>query len=178
MTVDASKSLTGRPFFCSWSGGKDSCLALYHAIQKGGNPHSLLIILSEDGVTSRSHALPKPLIVKQARSLGLQPAFRSASWEQYVEEFIALGFITQIVVINEQKLDKHFLGKVIQPHTVSEMEEAGIDPSGELREYHTVVTNGPIFSWRFEIKTAEQEYHDGCWFLKTYVLEDARSEYA
>jgi diphthine-ammonia ligase len=224
MTVDANKSITGRPFFCSWSGGKDSCLALYYAIQNGGKPHSLLTILSEDGVTSRSHALPKPLIEKQARSLGLQPVFRSASWEQYevefiaalhefkrlgievgvfgdidmdehrewvqrvcsvsgiepihplwkrnrrelLEEFIALGFIAQIVVINEQKLDKHFLGKVIQLQSVSEMEEAGIDPSGELGEYHTVVTNGPIFSSRVEIRTAGQEYHDGCWFLKTH----------
>jgi diphthine-ammonia ligase len=225
MTVDANKSITGRPFFCSWSGGKDSCLALYYAIQNGGKPHSLLTILSEDGVTSRSHALPKPLIEKQARSLGLQPVFRSASWEQYevefiaalhefkrlgievgvfgdidmdehrewvqrvcsvsgiepihplwkrnrrelLEEFIALGFIAQIVVINEQKLDKHFLGKVIQLQSVSEMEEAGIDPSGELGEYHTVVTNGPIFSSRVEIRTAGQEYHDGCWFLKTHL---------
>jgi diphthine-ammonia ligase len=225
MTVDADKSIIGSPFFCSWSGGKDSCLALYHAIQNGGIPRSLLTVLSEDGATSRSHALPKQLIEKQAGSLGLQPVFRSASWEQYEEEFItalhefkrsgievgvfgdidfdehrkwvrrvcsvagiepvhplwkrnrrelldefiALGFIAQIVVINERKLDKHFLGKVIKPQTVSEMEEAGIDPSGELGEYHTVVTDGPIFSSRIEIKTDGQEYRDGYWFLKTYL---------
>ena len=222
MTTNAAKSITGRPFFCSWSGGKDSCLALYHAIHSGGNPHSLLTILSEDGASSRSHALPKRLIEKQARSLGLQPVFRSASWEQYeeefisalkefkrsgievgvfgdidvdshrewvrrvcgaagiepvhplwkrnrrelLEEFIALGFIAQIVVINEQKLDKHFLGNIIQPQCISDMEEAGIDPSGELGEYHTVVTNGPIFSARVEVKVNIQEYHEGYWFLK------------
>ena len=79
MTDGTKESIAGRPFFCSWSGGKDSCLALYHAIQNGGKPHSLLTVLSEDGVTSRSHALPKPLIEEQARSLGLQPVFRSAS---------------------------------------------------------------------------------------------------
>lgn len=225
MTVDANKSITGRPFFCSWSGGKDSCLALYQAIQSGGNPHSLLTILTEDGLTSRSHALTRPLIEKQAESLGLQPVFRSASWEQYeaeftkalhefkrsgievgvfgdicvdahrewvrrvcsaagieavhplwnrdrrelLEEFIRLGFTARIVVINEQKLEKRFLGKVIQPQSVSEMEEAGIDPSGESGEYHTVVTNGPIFSSRVEIKTVGEEYHDGYWFLKLSV---------
>ena len=222
MTVDTNKLITGRPFFCSWSGGKDSCLALYHAIQNGGNPHSLLTILSEDGVSSRSHALPKPLIEKQAKNLGLQPVFRSASWEQYeaefisalqefkrsgievgvfgdidvdshrewvrrvcgvagiepihplwkrnrrklLEEFIALGFIAQIVVINENKMDKRFLGNIIQPQTISEMEEAGIDPSGELGEYHTVVTNGPIFSSRVEVKESGREHHEGYWFLK------------
>ena len=222
MTDGTKESIAGRPFFCSWSGGKDSCLALYHAIQNGGKPHSLLTVLSEDGVTSRSHALPKPLIDEQARSLGLQPVFRSASWQEYeaefisglheskkagietgvfgdididshrdwvrrvcdvagivavhplwkrdrrelLEEFVALGFRAQIVVINEQKMNKSFLGKTIQAQTIVEMEETGIDPSGELGEYHTVVTDGPIFSSKVKIKPAAQRYHEGYWFLK------------
>ncbi|MFO8164028.1 MAG: diphthine--ammonia ligase [Desulfatiglandales bacterium] len=222
MIIDTKKSITGRPFFCSWSGGKDSCLALYHTIQNGGNPHSLLTILSEDGITSRSHALPKTLIEEQAKSLGLKPVFRSASWEQYevafisalhefkksgievgvfgdidvdshrewvkrvcgvagivpvhplwkrdrrelLKEFIDLGFKAQIVAINEQEVEKNFLGKTIQAQTITEMEEAGIDPSGELGEYHTVVTDGPMFSSKVEIKTLRQEHHEGYWFLK------------
>jgi diphthine-ammonia ligase len=222
MTIDENRCITGRPFFCSWSGGKDSCLALYYAIQNGGNPHSLLTILSEDGITSRSHALPKPLIEEQAKSLGLKPVFHSASWEQYevaflsalhefkkagiesgvfgdidvdshrewvkrvcgvagivpvhplwkrdrrelLKEFIDLGFKAQIVVINGQKLEKNFLGKTLQAQTITEMEEAGIDPSGELGEYHTVVTDGPMFSSKIEIKTLRQEHHEGYWFLK------------
>lgn len=222
MTNDIKEAIAGRPFFCSWSGGKDSCLALYHAIQNGGKPHSLLTILSEDGVTSRSHGLHKSLIEKQAEKLGMQPVFRSASWHQYesefvsvlrefktsgvevgvfgdidvdshlewvrrvcgvagivpvhplwkrdrrelLEAFIGLGFRAQIVVINEQKMDKRFLGKIIQTHTIAEMEETGIDPSGELGEYHTVVTDGPIFSSRVGIKPAGERHHEGYWFLK------------
>jgi uncharacterized protein (TIGR00290 family) len=223
--MNSDISIAGRPFFCSWSGGKDSCLALYHAIRGGGAPHSLLTILSEDGATSRSHALPKPLIAEQARSLDLQPVFRSATWKEYeaefrsalrefkksgveagvfgdidleehrewvmrvcgaegiapvhplwkrnrrelLEEFIRLGFQAQIVVINEQLLDRSFLGKIIDVQTINEMEKAGIDPSGELGEYHTVVTDGPIFSSRVEIKIGEQERHEGYWFLKVDV---------
>jgi diphthine-ammonia ligase len=222
MTACAEKSIAGRPFFCSWSGGKDSCLALHHAIQNGGKPHSLLTILSEDGLTSRSHALPKQLIQEQARRLGLQPVFHFASWQEYeaefisalhefkkagietgvfgdidvdlhrewvrrvcsiagiipvhplwkrdrrelLEEFIGLGFRAKIVVINDQKLGKNFLEKTIQAETIAEMEEAGIDPSGELGEYHTVVTDGPIFSSKVEIKVVGQYHHDGYWFLK------------
>jgi diphthine-ammonia ligase len=222
MTDDTKELIDGRQFFCSWSGGKDSCLALYHAIQSGCKPHSLLTILSEDGVTSRSHGLPKPLIEEQARSLGVQPVFRSASWHQYevefvsalrqfkkvgidvgvfgdidvdshrewvkrvcgvagiipvhplwkrdrrelLEEFIGLGFRAQIVVINEQKMDKGFLGKIIEAHTIAEMERAGIDPSGELGEYHTVVTDGPIFSSNMEIRSGSERHHEGYWFLE------------
>ncbi|MEJ2657415.1 MAG: diphthine--ammonia ligase [Desulfobacterales bacterium] len=224
------KSIAGRPFFCSWSGGKDSCLALYHAIQDGGTPHSLLTILSEDCVTSRSHSLHKGLIEKQARSLGMQPVFRSASWHQYeeefvsalhefkksgievgvfgdidvdshrewvrrvcdsagivplhplwkrdrrelLEEFIGLGFRAQIIVINEQKMDKRFLGKIIDVHTITEMEKTGIDPSGELGEYHTVVTDGPIFSSRLEIKTADERQHEGYWFLNVNLKPECK----
>ncbi|MHB8810294.1 MAG: Dph6-related ATP pyrophosphatase [Desulfobulbaceae bacterium] len=216
------KIRAGRPFFCSWSGGKDSCLALHHAIRAGGRPHSLLTILSEDGVTSRSHALPKPLLEEQARLLGVRSTFRNASWQQYeekfiaalheyrkagidvgvfgdidveshrewvrrvcdsagikpvhplwqrnrrelLEEFIGLGFTARVVVINEQKLDRSFLGRTITPRTITKMEEAGIDPSGELGEYHTVVTDGPLFSARMEIKTAGQEHNEGYWFLR------------
>jgi diphthine-ammonia ligase len=68
-------SVAGRPFFCSWSGGKDSCLSLYRAIQAGGRPTCLLTIMSEEGRLSRSHGLP---IV-----------FRSASWESYETVFSA-----------------------------------------------------------------------------------------
>ena len=85
---------------------------------------------------------------------------------ELLEEFIGLGFRAQIVVINEQKLDKNFLGKTIEAQAITEMEETGIDPSGELGEYHTVVTDGPMFSSRVEIKTAGQEHHEGYWFLK------------
>ena len=35
MQEQTIESIEGRPFFCSWSGGKDSCLALARAIQQG-----------------------------------------------------------------------------------------------------------------------------------------------
>jgi len=225
MNGDIAESIAGRPFFCSWSGGKDSCLALYHALQAGGMPRALLTILTEDGVTSRSHALPKRLIEAQADSLGLNPFFRSASWDAYeaefiaalhefkqagiavgvfgdidvdahrewvqrvcgvagivpvhplwkrdrsglLEEFIVLGFAARIVVVDERKLSVRFLGKTIEVQTLAEMEEAGCDPSGELGEYHTVVTDGPIFSAQVEIRSAGHRREAGYGFLDVDV---------
>jgi len=32
------------PFFCSWSGGKDSCLPLYHAMKNQGSVKALRTI--------------------------------------------------------------------------------------------------------------------------------------
>lgn len=84
----APSSLAGRPFVCSWSGGKDSCLALHHAVQQGGKPRCLLNMLAEDSRTSRSHALPKKLLEAQARALGVPIVFRSATWGEYESVFI------------------------------------------------------------------------------------------
>jgi uncharacterized protein (TIGR00290 family) len=80
-------AIIGRSFFCSWSGGKDSCLALYHAIRQGGIPKYLFTMLTEDGQNSRSHLLPKGLIEQQARHLGIPIMFNSATWGQYETKF-------------------------------------------------------------------------------------------
>ena len=87
--MDTIQPIHNRPFFCSWSGGKDSCLALYHAIQHGGKPQCLLTMMAEDGTQSRSHRLRKAPLEEQARSLGIPIVFRSVSWENYEAVFVS-----------------------------------------------------------------------------------------
>jgi uncharacterized protein (TIGR00290 family) len=211
-----------QPFFCSWSGGKDSCLALHHAIRNGGAPKRLFTMLAEDGVHSRSHNLSKALLEEQARRMGIPITFAAATWNDYeavflaairqfradglatgvfgdidvdsnlewvrrvcatadvtpchplwkkprvelLAEFIALGFKATVVVTNDSLLPPSFLGKVMTPETVAEMEQAGIDASGELGEYHTVVTDGPLFSSPINLRTGKRLAHEGYSFLE------------
>ncbi len=77
-------------FFCSWSGGKDSTLALYRAIQDGGTPKGLLTMLTEGGLRSRSHGLPVELIQAQADSLKIPLTLQCASWDDYEKNFISV----------------------------------------------------------------------------------------
>jgi len=77
------------PAFCSWSGGKDSCLALYHALKQGYDVKLLLSMLAEDGKRSRSHGLRPRLLEMQARALGIPIEFSAATWARYEEVFIA-----------------------------------------------------------------------------------------
>ncbi len=77
-----------KDFFCSWSGGKDSCMALYYAIQQGGNPVLLFTIFEENGERSKSHWLIKDLIKAQSEALRLPIYTRQATWNTYEEEFI------------------------------------------------------------------------------------------
>jgi diphthine-ammonia ligase len=78
----------GRKFFCSWSGGKDSALALRRAILAGGKPAGLVTMLNEGGRVSRSHGLPRSLLTAQAERMGIPIRFRSAAWESYEGEFL------------------------------------------------------------------------------------------
>ncbi len=65
---------------------------------------------------------------------------------ELLTDFIDHGFKATVVVVRKDRLDTGFLGQEINHQTIAEMEEAGIDASGELGEYHTMVTAGPIFS--------------------------------
>jgi len=83
-------SIKGQPFFCSWSGGKDSCLALYHAMQSGGIPKALLTMFRQDGERSRSHGLPIDVVQQQAQALGIPLIVHNASWDEYEERFLSV----------------------------------------------------------------------------------------
>lgn len=74
--------------FCSWSGGKDSCLALNRASKNGFDVRYLLTMFDESGERSRSHAVPRKLIEAQADALGIELVTANASWQNYEQVFI------------------------------------------------------------------------------------------
>ena len=78
----------GVSFVCSWSGGKDSCLALHRAIGAGARPAYLLSMLREDGERSRSHGLRTSVLQAQAAALGVPLITRRASWSEYENVFV------------------------------------------------------------------------------------------
>jgi uncharacterized protein (TIGR00290 family) len=87
------------PALCSFSGGKDSCLAVWRAQQQGLDVRALLVMFEEHGVRSRSHGLPASLLTRQAEALGLDLELRRASWTDYeavftqaLREFATRGF--------------------------------------------------------------------------------------
>ena len=74
--------------FCSWSGGKDSCLALYRALQNGFDVRYLLTMFDETEDRSRSHAVARELIGAQADALGIELVTAQASWQNYEKVFV------------------------------------------------------------------------------------------
>jgi uncharacterized protein (TIGR00290 family) len=82
--------MTKQTALMSWSGGKDSCLALWRARQAGLAVPLLITAMDESGLRARSHGVPPELLQAQAASLGAQLRFYQASWASYEETFIAM----------------------------------------------------------------------------------------
>jgi uncharacterized protein (TIGR00290 family) len=84
-TIGAARSA---PALCSFSGGKDSCLALWRAQRDGYDMRTLLVMFDESGERSRSNAIPLSLIRLQAAALGMELITRNASWKNYEQAFV------------------------------------------------------------------------------------------
>ncbi|WP_313892688.1 diphthine--ammonia ligase [Psychrobacillus sp.] len=75
-------------FVSSWSGGKDSAMAFFRALQLGMKPQKILTMFEEDGELSKSHALPPNVVEAQAARLGVPLMMKEASWGTYEKQFI------------------------------------------------------------------------------------------
>lgn len=219
------EGIRGKHLFCSWSGGKDCCLALFRAIRNGGVPAYLLTMLTEEGNRSRAHGLPPAIIQAQAQALNIPLVVGKASWNGYeksflsaitrfreegieygvfgdidleahlqwvericssvgiqayeplwkrargdlLEEFLRLGFKATIISVKQGALDSSFLGQTLNRELIADIEKIGIDASGEEGEYHTVVTDGPIFSSPILLNAKERVLREGYCFLDVSI---------
>lgn len=74
--------------FVSWSGGKDSCLALYIAKERGYKPVKLLTMFGMEEISS-SHRLNEKIIKAQAESIGIDYIIGKSSFDEYEEVFVS-----------------------------------------------------------------------------------------
>lgn len=70
----------------SWSGGKDSALALHRASERF-DIAGLITVMIEDGSRSRSHGLRRSVLEAQAKALDLPLLTVNADWQNYEAQF-------------------------------------------------------------------------------------------
>lgn len=74
--------------FVSWSGGKETSLSCYKAMQDTSVKVAYFLnMISEDGKHSRTHGLSSKLLRLQAGAIGIPIVQRRATWGSYEEEF-------------------------------------------------------------------------------------------
>lgn len=77
--------------------------------------------------------------------------------QDLIQEFIALGFKTIVVCVNERYLDKSFVGRIIDQDFINDLPE-NVDVCGENGEFHTFTFDGPVFSKPIQFEIGEIVY--------------------
>lgn len=84
-------------------------------------------------------------------------------------DWIASGAEAIIVTARAEFLDESWLGRPLRPEMADEFARLGVDPCGERGEYHTAVTNSPLFSAPIEVVHGVRVLRSGCHALDILV---------
>jgi len=190
-----------RKFVASYSGGKDSVLAIYKTVLQGMIPLALITTFNTDKKRSYFHGIPEPVLnsisnsvgvpvwyvktngdkyienfemklrsakeqgaetcvfgdidieghlkwcTERCENAGIEPLFPlyGKSRESVVNDFIESGFTAHLTIIDTSRITEDLLGKQLTKETLKEIKAQGADICGENGEYHTFVSDGPIF---------------------------------
>jgi len=199
----------------SWSGGKDSAIALYEILKNQNYEISALLTTVTEGYDRISmHGVRRILLERQVASLGfpleIVPISKNASNEEYetnmgqvlakykdagvtsvvfgdifledlrkyredklatlglhgifplwkrdtqelARSLTVLGFKATTTCVDAHMLGRKFVGRVVDEQFLSEL-PATVDPCGENGEYHSFVSEGPIFKERVSYTLGE-----------------------
>ena len=204
-------------FIASYSGGKDSIMAIYRAIKEGHTPIFLLTTYNIDKNRSFFHNIPEPALKSVADSLSIPLLLVKTSGDDYqqnfekallyaksqgaeacvfgdidieqhrrwptercentgikplfplwgddrakvVYEFIDSGFIADITIVNTKYMSADYLGQRLTRDVVGRITTQCVDICGENGEYHTFVSDGPIFMKPVQFSYGEQIMENG-----------------
>ena len=108
------------------------------ALREGGTTHVVFGDLFLEDVRAYREA--------QMKAAGMTPVF--PLWHrdtaQLAREMLAHGLEATITVVDPRQLDPAFAGRSYDATFLDDLPE-GVDPCGERGEFHTVVTDGPMF---------------------------------
>ncbi|MBA7683038.1 hypothetical protein ES703_91394 [subsurface metagenome] len=97
------------------------------------------------------------------------------SQETVLSDFVRLGFEAIVVAVRADLFGEEWLGRKVDldfiNYLVELRETEDFTLCGEAGEYHTLVTDGPIFSQRLEILETNKVLREGHWFLEILKSE-------
>jgi uncharacterized protein (TIGR00290 family) len=98
----------------------------------------------------------------------VEPLFGSSTVTLF-EEWTGSGADAVIVTARAELLDETWLGRSLRRDMLDAFTRLGVDPCGERGEYHTVVTNSPLFSRPVILERGATVQRSGCWALDLLV---------
>ena len=149
-------SITGR---CSWTTYTDEYGRMLAAAAGLGVTHVIFGDIMGDAHRAWDERVCAPSALTPVLPLW------GESTRTLVEEFIGSGSTAVIVTARAAHLDESWVGRTITRDAIRELEALGVDPCGEYGEYHTLVTDTPLFSSPLELSFGAREMHSECWAL-------------
>ncbi len=94
--------------------------------------------------------------------------------EKILLEFIDSSFEATIISAKSDLFAEEWIGRKVNKDFLRYLKENNIDICGENGEYHTFVTDGPLFKKKIKISKSKTIMREGYWFLDTleYSLEN------
>ena len=89
--------------------------------------------------------------------------------DRLLHEFLDSGGDARFVTVRADALDESWLGRRLTSDILPELQRRGVDPCGENGEYHTLVTNSPLFSSPLPVVAHGHVLKHGCWALDVSV---------
>ena len=86
--------------------------------------------------------------------------------QKVAQEMVKRGFVAFVIMVNDQFLDFHYLGRRYDYSLIEELISLGIDPCGEKGEFHTLVTDGPLYHYPITYQWGEIKEENGHHFIE------------
>jgi uncharacterized protein (TIGR00290 family) len=104
-------------------------------------------------------------------ALGMTPIFPlwGRNTGKLAAEMIECGLVAHVVCLDPKQIPARFAGRRFDAALLEEI-PAHVDPCGENGEYHTVVSQGPMFSAPIGVSVGQTVERDG--FVFTDVIPD------
>ena len=100
--------------------------------------------------------------VRNLANTGIEPLFPvwGIPTAKLASEMLSAGLRARLATVDLAKLDQSFVGRNFDNALLADLPE-GIDPCGENGEFHTFVTQGPMFRESVEVEVGETIVRDG-----------------
>jgi uncharacterized protein (TIGR00290 family) len=105
------------------------------------------------------------------RLTAVEPLFGCSTLDLF-NDWVRSGAEATIVTARAEHLDRTWLGRRLEASMLPELLAHGVDPCGERGEYHTVVTNAPLYDRPLPLLARDSLLVSGCWALD-YEVADA-----
>ena len=148
---------------CTWSDYDAAFSGALEQVAARGITH---VIFGD--ILFEEHRLWAERICAAAGLAAVEPLW-GASTDVLFDEWVSSGNEAVIVTARAEHLDESWLGRVLHREMFAELRRLGVDACGERGEYHTLVTNSPLFSEPLRWRSEGHVLRSGCWALDVAV---------